>query len=183
MAARFVFPMSLSLDGYVAGVGGELEVMPAPGPDLFRHFLDMVRGLAGGVYGRRIYEVMRYWDDDQDTWNADQREFAAAWRAQRKWVVSRTLKTVGPGATLIEGDLEGAMRALKASIDGEVEVAGPELAQSLTELGLIDAYQLYFRPLVLGAGKPYFAGPAPPLRLAASERVGEDAIRLTYVPA
>jgi len=182
MAAKFVFPMSLSLDGYVAGVAGELEVMPEPGPALFRHFLEMVRGLAGGVYGRRIYEVMRYWDEDRDEWSADERDFAKVWRAQRKWVVSRTLKSVGPNATLVEGDLEAAMRVLKAGIDGAIEVAGPELAGSLTELGLIDEYQLYFRPVVLGAGKPYFAGPRPPLRLIGAERVGEDAIRLTYVP-
>ena len=62
-------------------------------------------------------------------------------------------------------------------------VAGPDLARSLTDLGLIDEYQLYFHPFVLGRGKPFFAGPRPPLRLVANDRIGEDAIRLTYVPA
>jgi riboflavin biosynthesis pyrimidine reductase len=57
------------------------------------------------------------------------------------------------------------------------------LAQSLTDLGLIDEYRLYFRPLVLGHGAPFFAGPRPPLRLVASDLIGEDMIRLTYVPA
>jgi riboflavin biosynthesis pyrimidine reductase len=97
--------------------------------------------------------------------------------------VSRSLKSVGPNATLVEGDLEAAVRGLKARLDGEIEVAGPELAGSLTELGLIDEYRLYLRPIVLGRGKPFFAGPRPPLHLVASDRLGEDTIRLTYVPA
>ena len=72
---------------------------------------------------------------------------------------------------------------LKAERDGEIEVAGPDLAQSLTELGLIDEYRIYLHPVVLGHGKPYFAGPRPPLRLMAHDRIGEDVIRLTYTPA
>ena len=80
-------------------------------------------------------------------------------------------------------DLEAAIRELKAERDGEIEVAGPDLAQSLTELGLIDEYRIYLHPVVLGHGKPYFAGPRPPLRLMAHDRIGEDVIRLAYVPA
>ena len=72
---------------------------------------------------------------------------------------------------------------LKAEREGEIEVAGPDLAQSLTELGLIDEYRIYLHPVVLGHGKPYFAGPRPPLRLLAHDRIAEDVIRLTYVPA
>jgi dihydrofolate reductase len=86
-------------------------------------------------------------------------------------------------ATLVEGDLERAIRALKAEREGEIEVAGPTLAHSLTQLGLIDEYRIYLHPVVLGHGKPYFAGPRPPLRLMTTDRMGEDVIRLTYVPA
>jgi dihydrofolate reductase len=93
------------------------------------------------------------------------------------------LKSVGPNATLVEDDIEAAIRGLKAQLDGEIEVAGPELARSLTDLGLVDEYRLYLHPVVLGGGKPFFAGPRPPLRLVASERIGGDVIRLTYVPA
>jgi dihydrofolate reductase len=180
--AKFVFGMSQSLDGYVDGVAGDLE-LPAAGPALFHHFYEWVRDLSGSVYGRRLYELMRYWDEDHPEWSAEQRDFATVWRRQPKWVVSRSLKSVGPNATLVEGDLAAAMRELKAGLDGEIEVGGPELARSLAHLGLIDEYRLYFRPFVLGAGKPFFAAPRPPLRLVASDRVGEDAIRLTYVPA
>jgi dihydrofolate reductase len=97
--------------------------------------------------------------------------------------VSCSLKSVGPNATLVSDDIEGVIRGLKAQRDGEIEVGGPEVAQSLTDLGLIDEYRLYLRPVVLGDGTPFFAGPRPPLRLVASDRIGEDAIRLTYVPA
>ena len=130
-----------------------------------------------------MYAVMRYWDDDQPEWDAAEYAFAAAWRAQPKWVVSHSLPAVGPNATLVADDLEGAIRALKAERDGEIAVAGPALAHSLTDLGLIDEYRLYLHPVVLGRGTPYFAGPRPPLRLLTHDRIGEDVLRLTYVPA
>ena len=175
--AKLVFGMNQSLDGYVD------HTAFAPGPVLFRHFIEEAQGQAGSIYGRHMYEVMRYWDDDQPEWSADERAFAAAWRNQPKWVVSRSLKSVGPNATLVGDDLESAIRELKARRDGEIEVAGPRLAQSLTELGLIDEYRIYLHPVVVGHGKAYFAGPRPPLRLVSSDRMGEDVIRLAYVPA
>jgi len=98
-------------------------------------------------------------------------------------VVSRSLKSVGPKATLVGNDVGAVVRELKAELVGEIEVAGPELAQSLTDLGLIDEYQLYIHPVVLGCGKRFFAGPRPPLRLVAHDLIGEGTIRLTYVPA
>ncbi len=180
--AKLVFGMMQSLDGYVDGVAGGPQ-LPAPGVGLHQHFNDHVRGLAGSLYGRRMYEMMRYWDEDQPGWGAVEHDFAAAWRAQPKWVVSRTLKSAGANATLVGEGVEALVRGLKADLEGEIDVAGPELAGGLTELGLIDEYRLYFRPFVLGAGKPYFAGARPPLRLAATEPVGEDAVRLTYIPA
>ena len=175
--ARLVFGMNQSLDGYVD------HMAFAPDPTLFRHFIEEAREQAGSVYGRRIYEVMRYWDDDQPEWDAAEQAFAAAWRNPPTWVVSRTLKSVGPNATLVGDDLEGAIRTLKSERDGEIEVAGPNLAQSLTTLGLIDEYRIYLHPVVLGQGKPYFAGPRPPLRLMTSDRIGENVLRLTYIPA
>ena len=174
--AKIVFGLNVSLDGYVD------HAAFAPGPVLFRHFIEQVRGLTGSVYGRGMYEVMRYWDEDQPDWDADERDFALAWRSQPKWVASRTLKSVGPNAMLV-ADGVAAVRDLKARQGGEIEVAGPDLALALSDAGLIDEYRLYFRPFVLGGGKPFFAGPRPPLRLIATDRIGEDAVRLTYVPA
>jgi len=178
---KLVFGMMQSLDGYVDGISGKLE-FPPPGPALGQHFADHVRGLAGCLYGRRIYEIMRYWDDDRPEWDAADHDFAAAWRAQPKWVVSHTLTSVGANATLVTQSVDAFVRRLKKEVEGEIDVAGPALAASLTDLGLIDEYRLYFRPFVLGGGKPYFAGARPPLQIIASDRVGEDAVRLTCVP-
>ena len=175
--ARLVFALNQSLDGYVD------HMAFSPSPVLFRHFIEQVRGLTGMVYGRLTYEVMRYWDEDQTEWVAEERDFAAVWRRLPKWVVSRSLKSVGPNATLLGDDLKAAIGGLKAQLAGEIDVAGPNLAQSLTDLGLIDEYRLYLHPVVLGHGKPFFAGPRPPLRLVTSDRIGGDVIRLTYVPA
>ena len=174
--AKLVFGMNQSLDGYV-----DHDAF-APGPALFRHFIEEAEAQAGSIYGRKMYEIMRYWDDDHADWEPEGSAFAAAWRKQPKWVVSRSLETVGPNATLVGDDLEGAIRALKAERDGEIEVAGPILAKSLTELGLIDEYRIYLHPVVLGHGNPYFAGPRPPLRLVSSDRIDGDVIRLRYVP-
>ena len=175
--AKLVFALNLSLDGYVD------HTEFAPDPVLFRHFIDDVRSLAGSLYGRRTYEVMRYWDEDRPEWGEAERDYAAAWRSQPKWVVSRSLETVGPNATLVGDKVEATVRRLKAEQDGVIEVSGPELAAGLADLGLVDEYRLYLHPVVLGGGKPFFAGPRPRLRLVASDRIGEDVIRLTYVPA
>jgi dihydrofolate reductase len=175
--AKLVFGMNQSLDGYV----DHQEIRT--GPVLFRHWTEHVRGLSGSVYGRRMYEIMRYWDDDDPAWDAAKRDFALAWRSQPKWVVSRSLQSVGRNATLVTADIAAVVRGLKDRLAGEIAVAGPALAGSLTGIGLIDEYRLYFHPIVLGRGTPFFAGPRPPLRLVASSPVDPDVIRLTYVPA
>lgn len=175
--ATLVFGMNQSLDGYV-----DHEAF-APAPALFRHFIEEARTQAASIYGRRIFEIMSYWDDDDPAWDDDEREFAAAYRAQPKWVASRTLTSVGPNASLLDGDLESAVRRLKSEHEGEIAVAGPRLAKSLTDLGLIDEYRIYLHPVVIGRGDPYFAGPRPPLRLASADRMDDDILRLSYVPA
>ena len=176
--AKLVYGLSQSLDGYV----DHMKLGP-PAPAAFRHFLELVRGLTGSIYGRRMYEIMRYWDEDLPDWDAEDRDFASAWRAQPKWVVSRSLESVGPNATLISDDFEKVIRRLKAELAGEIHVGGPVLAHRLTEVGLIDEYRLYLRPVVLGGGAPFFAGPRPPLHMVASDLIADDLIRLTYVPA
>jgi dihydrofolate reductase len=176
--AKFIYGLNQSLDGYV----DHMKLGP-PAPAAFRHFIELVRGVTGFLYGRRTYEIMRYWDEDLPDWDAEDREFAAAWRSQPKWVVSRSLKIVGPNATLIADDFEDSIRRLKAELAGEMLVGGPVLAQSLTEAGLIDEYRLYLRSVVLGGGTPFFAGARPPLHLVASDLIADDFIRLTYVPA
>jgi len=176
--AKLVYALSQSLDGYV-----DHTKLGPPAPAVFHHFLELMRGLTGVIYGRRLYEIMSYWEEDLPDWDAEDREFAAAWRSLPKWVVSCSLKSVGPNATLVEDGFEKVIRRLKAELPGEIVVGGPVLAQSLTEAGLIDEYRLYLRPVVLGGGTPFFAGPRPPLHLVASDVIADDLIRLTYIPA
>jgi len=79
--AKLVFKMNQSLDAYV-----DHQKMGPPGPGLFRHYIELVRGLTGMVYGRRMYKIMRYWDDDLPDWDAEEREYTAVWRSKPKWV-------------------------------------------------------------------------------------------------
>ena len=174
--AKFVFAMNQTLDGYIDHDAPGI----VPSPVLFKHFTDEVRGLAGSLYGRIMYKTMRYWDEDQADWGEAEWNYATVWRAQPKWVVSRTLESVGPNATLIRDDVEAAAQRLKNDVDGQVEVAGPTLAASLCDL--IDEYQIYLHPVVVGSGKPFFRGARPPLKLVASEPIDGDVIRLSYAP-
>lgn len=102
--ARLIFGMNVSLDGYV-----DHDTF-APDDVLFRHWIKHVRGLSGSAYGRSMYEIMRCWDKDRSERTSAGREFAEAWRRQPKWAVSRTLASVGPSTTLIQGHLESQVR-------------------------------------------------------------------------
>lgn len=175
--AKIIFGMNVSLDGYVD------HDRFAPDEVLFRHWTEHVKGLSGSIYGTGMYEIMRYWDTDDAAWNDDHRAFATAWRQLPKWVISNSLTTKGPNTTLIKQDLESFARTLKAEHTGEISVSGPKLAKSFMDLGLIDEYRLYMHPVILGSGAPLFAGSGPRLRLVAQDRIGDEVIRLTYMPA
>ncbi len=175
--ARFVFGMNQSLDGYVDHTGF------APDATLFEHFVRQTAELSGSIYGRRMYEIMRYWDAPSPDWGPAEQAFAEAWCGQHKYVVSRTLTEVGPNASLVTGDLETEMRRLKAELDGDIDVAGTQLAQALGEMGLVDAYRIYLHPVVLGRGTKFFAGALPRLRYTGSEEMSGGVIRLSYARA
>jgi dihydrofolate reductase len=175
--AKLVYALNVSLDGYV-----DHDAF-APGPELFRHFTEDVRGLAGLIYGRGMYEVMRYWDEEHPEWDEAEREYAEAWRSKPKWVVSSTLESAGPNATLITDNVEAAISGIREQVQGTIEVAGTVLAANLGDAGLIDEYQLYLHPLAVGSGKPYFARSRGPLSLVGTDIMGGGVVRLTYVPA
>lgn len=115
--AKLIFAMMQSLDGYVSGAAGGPE-MPMFGEALHRDFNEQARALAGRLYGRRMYEVMRDWAENQPDCNAVEQDFSAAWRSKPKWVVSNSLKSVGPNATLVSDDLEALVRGLKSEVEG-----------------------------------------------------------------
>jgi dihydrofolate reductase len=179
--AKLILAMNVSIDGYVDDFGGNL-VMDAPSRKHFDYWTETIRSHAGAIYGRRMYEVMRYWDDDHIEWDDQLRTFALLWRRMPKWVVSRTLSEVGPNATLISDAIEAEVRAIKARMEGTISVSGPELADLMTEVGLIDEYHLHLRPFVLGTGKPLFHTIRPPLRLVSNTMIDENTPHLVYVP-
>ncbi|MFO1203968.1 MAG: dihydrofolate reductase family protein [Tabrizicola sp.] len=172
--ARFVCSMNVSLDGYV-----DHDRM-APDETLFRFWINAVKATQNALCGRKIYQLMTYWQDDQPGWGEAENEFAAAWRAQKKWVVSQTLAEVGPNATLISSGIEAKVRALKQDLSGQVDVSGTVLLQSLSDWGLMDEYRLVYHSCALGSGRPLFLGPRPPMHLTASDRIGANTICLTY---
>ena len=175
------FGMLVSADGYVAGPPGGAQ-LPMFGDELHRHFNELQRATALSLYGRRLYSVMRSWDDDEAR-RAAHAEFAAAWRETPKVVVSTTLSEVGPNAALVSEDVDAELRRLVEETDGEIEVGGPTLAGTLTRLGLIDEYRLYVRPAVLGSGKPFFAGGPVDLELLDVETLPDDTVLLRYRPS
>lgn len=172
--ARFVSSMNVSLDGYV-----DHDRM-VPDADVFHYWTQAVGQTPHCLYGRKIYELMRYWEPDQADWGDAERAFAEAWRAQKKWVVSQTLADVGPNATLISRDIETAVRGLKDQLPGQVDVSGTLMTQSCADWGLMDEYQLLVHPVALGSGKPFFAAPRKGLHLSSSDRIGPEVIRLVY---
>lgn len=160
--ATLVYSMSVSLDGFVAGPGGDIS-WSVPDDELHRFHNRRVEATELQLCGRRLYETMLVWE----TWEEEQPdddgaslEFAPLWRATPKLVFSRTLNEVAAGNTrLATGDAVETTRELKAEIDGEIAVGGAGLAADLIRAGLVDEFQLFVNPVILGAGTPFF----PPL--------------------
>jgi len=121
--AKFVFGMNQSLDGYV-----DHREMRA-GPALFRHWIDQSATSPAVYTVAACTRFMRYWDEDSPEWGAEHESSRRAWRRQPKWVVSRSFDVGRPNATLVDGDIEAAMRSLKARLVGEIAVSGPQLAR------------------------------------------------------
>jgi dihydrofolate reductase len=158
MAGHIVYGFAVSADGYIArGQGGEIG-LPVPEEALHRHFNEMQERTALKLYGRNMYEIMRYWDAPPSDSQPYELEYGDTWRATPKVVFSATLPSVGPNARLVKekADVERTVRQLKAETDGEIEVNGAGLAASLVRFGLVDEFRLYVMPVVLGGGKPYF---------------------------
>ncbi|QEN87214.1 dihydrofolate reductase family protein [Labrys sp. KNU-23] len=182
--ATIVYAMLMSLDGYVTGPKQEFG-LPIPQAELHRHFNQLMRQTSVALYGRRMYEVMRYWDSPEREQDADEVEvdFAHAWRETPKLVFSTTLREVGPNARLVSSDAMAVVRSLKSESDGEISVAGPTLAAELARSGLIDEYRLYQHPVVLGGGKPYFQlGLSLQLKSLGSEKLPQGVTLLRYAP-
>lgn len=183
--ATIVYAMLTSLDGYIAGPSGDID-LPIPEEELHQHFNDEMRRTTIALCGRRMYEAMRFWDSPEREIAAEEveRDFAHAWRETPKIVFSTTLEEVGPNARLVRNDVEAVVKSLKREATGDISVSGAELAAHLARAGLIDEYRLYLHPVVLGGGKPYFqSGLSLALKPLGAERLAQGVTLLRYAPA
>ncbi len=176
---RLIYSMGVSLDGFIAGPGGEIAV-PAPDAEVHRFHNDEARALAVHLCGRRLYEVMSFWDAyDEDDPSAPEyeREWAAIWKALPKVVFSTTLEEAGPNARLAEGTVEEEVARLTAS--GDVAVGGAGLAAACVDL--IDEFRPVVHPVVAGGGTPFFpTGVRLDLRLLETRTFSSGVVLLRY---
>lgn len=183
--AKIMYGMNQSLDGYVAADTEGNIGFGAPGEALHRHFNARQRDAALCLYGRKLYETMRYWDaPGEQTPEPWAHEFGKLWRETPKVVVSTTLTEVGPNTRVISKNIDTELKAIKADTAGIIDSGGPTLAGTLTRLGLIDEYWLYIHPLVMGGGLAQFApGHSFNLRFVSAEALPQDVQLLRYAPA
>jgi dihydrofolate reductase len=183
--SKVVYSMALSVDGFVAGPGGEIAVVPDE--ELHRFHNQEAREFGVHLYGRRLYEVMSAWDtyaDENPSAPEHELEFARIWKATPKVVFSHSLDKVGGNATLAEGDIAETVARLKRETDGDLALGGPNLASTFIELGLVDEYRLFVHPVLVGGGTAFF----PPLderielQLLETRTFGAGAVYLRYSP-
>ena len=157
---KVIYSMSVSLDGFIAGPDGEIDWSP-PDEELHRFHNERVEQLGGQLCGRRLYETMLYWETaEQDPSISDYaREFAGIWREMPKVVFSTTLEKAEGNWRLVREAVAEEVARLKEQPGGDLGVGGAGLAASLIELGLVDEFELFVNPVVLGSGTPFF----PPL--------------------
>jgi dihydrofolate reductase len=157
MARKLIYAMGVSLDGFIADPNGEID-WSAPDEELHRFHNQQARDVGVELYGRRLYEEMRFWETaDQDPSATEPVvEFARIWRDTPKVVFSRTLERVEGNARLAIHDAGEEVARLKEEPGKDLAVGGAGLASTLIELGLVDEYRLFVSPVVLGGGTPYF---------------------------
>ena len=166
---KLIYSMTMSLDGFIAGPGGEID-WSAPDDELHRFHNDRVGEIGAQLCGRRLYETMLYWEtaDEDPSLRETEREFAAIWQDLPKIVFSTTLKTVEGNWRLATDGVAEEVARLKQEPGKDLAVGGAGLASTCTRLGLVDEYQLFVSPVVLGGGTPYFP--------ALDERIGLELV-------
>ena len=151
--AKLIYSAITSLDGYVADAEGNFD-WAAPDEAVHAFVNEMERPIATYLYGRRMYEVMSYWETaGQPGEPAVEREYAAIWQAADKVVYSTTLESVSAARTRLEAAFEPAsVRQLKAQAPADLSVGGPNIAAQALRAGLVDELHLFVNPVVIGAG-------------------------------
>jgi dihydrofolate reductase len=181
--AKLIYSAITSLDGYVADEDGNFD-WAAPDEDVHSFVNDLERPVGTYLYGRRMYEVMVYWETEPAVAGQPPvaRDYAEIWRAADKIVYSRTLETVSSAGTRIERDFDPeAVRRMKASAGRDITVGGPDLAAQAIRAGLVDELQLFVTPIVVGGGKRCLPNNVRlELALLDERRFGNGVVHLHY---
>ncbi len=154
---KLIYSMGVSLDGFIAERDGEID-WSAPDEELHRFHNQQTREIGAHLYGRRLYEVMTYWEtaDEKPSAPDHELEFARIWKDMPKIVFSKTLEKVEGNARLVRDSVADEVAKLKEQPGKDLAVGGAGLASTLMRLNLIDEYRLFVSPVVLGGGTPYF---------------------------
>lgn len=180
--ARLIYSALCSLDGYVEDATGNFD-WAAPDEEVHRAVNALERPIGTYLYGRRMYETMRFWQDASSQYDSDvAAEFGAIWRSAEKVVYSRTLADVSTPRTAIEREFDPErVRALKMSAERDISVGGAELAGVALAAGLVDECHLFIQPVVVGGGKRVFpAGLSTSLTLVATHCYRAGTVHLYY---
>jgi dihydrofolate reductase len=180
---KVIYSMGVSLDGFVAGPGGEID-WSDPDEELHRFHNQQTREIGAHLLGRRLYEVMTYWETAEENPSLPEHEleFARIWKDLPKIVFSKTLKKVEGNTRLVRDGVAEEVAKLKEQPGKDLGVGGASLASTLIKLGLVDEYRLFVSPVLLGAGTPYF----PPLderidlELVETQTFGSRVVYLRY---
>ena len=181
--AKLIYTAISSLDGYVADAEGNFD-WSAPDDEVHRFVNDLERPIGTYLLGRRMYEVMRYWDTaptGNDEPSAGQ-EYAKIWQAADKIIYSKSLEQVSSTRTRIEREFDpGAIQDLKAAATRDLSVGGPTLAAQAIKLGLVDECHLFLSPIVVGGGNPALPDNVRlELELLDERRFGNGVVHLHY---
>lgn len=183
-ARKLIYSFAVSLDGYIADADGNFG-WAAPDEELHRFANEQARETDVHLLGRRLYETMVYWETAEEEHPDSPEhvlEFARIWRASEKVVFSRTLESVAGNARLTDEDPAVVLARLKSEPGKDISVGGAGLASSLIQRDLVDEYRLFFNPVIVGGGTPFF----PPfqrqidLRLAETRAFGSPVVYLRY---
>jgi dihydrofolate reductase len=181
--AKLIYSALMSLDGYVADKEGKFD-WAAPDEEVHTFVNDLERNIGTHLYGRRMYEVMAFWET-ADTL-ADEspvfRDYAEIWQAADKVVYSRSLEAVTTQRTRLDREFNpAAIRQMKAEADRDISVGGPHLAAEAIKAGLIDEYHFFVTPIVVGGGNPALPDDVlVKLKLVDDHRFGNGTMHLHY---
>ena len=168
---KLIYSMNVSLDGFAATPDGGLE-WAGVDEELHSWFNGQARTIQATLYGRRMYELMAgYWPTAEDDPAASdvEREFSRIWKATPKVVFSASLDEVDPTARLVRGEVGTVLEEIRSEFDGDLDVAGPNLAGQFVRRGLVDEFRLVVHPVVLGAGLAFWPQLDEPLSLRLTE--------------